>query len=59
LKSCDKTVGWASLMPAIVKDMIDAGTDGRWPDGDARVNGIVGGFMGVIGRALMHSRVLE
>jgi hypothetical protein len=46
-------------MPAIVKDMIDAGTDGRWPDGDARVNGIVGGFMGVIGRALMHSRVLE
>ena len=59
LKSCDGTVGWASLMSCIVTDMIDAGIDERWPHGAPSVNGIVIGFMGVIGSALVHSRVLD
>jgi hypothetical protein len=59
LKSCDGSVGWASLMPSIVADMILAGTSGSSPDGRSKVNGIVIGFMSVIGRALVHSRVLE
>ena len=60
LKSCDGTVGWASLMGKIVTDMIDADTIvGRWPDGRPKSNGIVIGFMGVIGSALVHSRVLD
>jgi hypothetical protein len=51
LQSCDKTYGWASLLPAIVTDMIEAG--------DTRNRGIVVGFMGLIGSALVHSRVLD
>jgi hypothetical protein len=42
LRSCDGTVGWAALLPAIVADMVRAG----------QVNGIVVGFMGVVGRML-------
>jgi hypothetical protein len=59
LKSCDGTVGWASLMSCIVKDMIGAGIEGRWPRGAPRVNGGVIGFMSVIGSAVTHSRVLD
>jgi hypothetical protein len=59
LKSCDKTYGWASLMPTIIADMIRAGAADVRPDGRPSVNGIVIGFMGVIGSALMHSRVLD
>ena len=59
LKSADKTVGWASLMQHIVADMIRAGTDGAHNDGTPKVNGIVIGFMGVIGSAVAHSRILE
>src|ERR1700694_6278346 len=59
LKSCDKTCGWASLMQTIVADMIRAGTAGARPDGTLGVNGIVIGFMSMIGRALVHSRVLD
>lgn len=59
LKSCDGSAGWASLMAHIVTDMINAGTAGRWPDGRPQGNGIVIGFMGVIGSALVHSRVLD
>ena len=46
-------------MSCIVTDMIDAGIDERWPHGAPSVNGIVIGFMGVIGSALVHSRVLD
>jgi hypothetical protein len=59
LKSCDKTCGWASLMPSITADMIRAGTTGSFANGYPRVNGIVIGFMRVIGSALVHSRVLD
>jgi hypothetical protein len=45
LKSCDKTYGWASLMASIVIDMIEAG--------DTKNTGIVVGFMGIIGHALV------
>ena len=50
LKSCDKTNGWASLLGPIVTDMIRAGP---------KRSGVVIGFMSVIGRALVHSRVLD
>jgi hypothetical protein len=59
LKSCDKTHGWASLMQSIVADMIRAGTAGSFPNGHQKVNGVVIGFMGVIGSAVVHSRVLD
>jgi hypothetical protein len=60
LKSCDGSVGWASLMGQIVTDMINAGTIvGRWPNGRPKSNGIVIGFMSVIGSAVTHSRVLD
>jgi hypothetical protein len=52
LKSCDGTVGWVSLLPAIMADMICAGTSGAWANGDPRVDGVVIGFASVIGRAL-------
>jgi hypothetical protein len=52
LKSCDGTVGWVSLLPHIVADMIRAGTNGTSVDGHPKVNGIVIGFMGVIGRTV-------
>ena len=43
LKSCDGTWGWAALVRWIVLDMIKAGPE---------TNGIIVGFMGVIGDAL-------
>jgi hypothetical protein len=49
LKTCDKSYGWPSLMQSITSDMIRAGSK----------NGIVIGFMGVIGSALARSPVLE
>jgi len=42
VKTCDKNYGWASLMQSITSDRIRAGSK----------NGIVIGFMGVIGSAL-------
>jgi hypothetical protein len=57
LKSCDKTNGWAALLQQIVVDMIDAGLTDR--DGRPSANGVVIGFMSVIGSALVHSRVLD
>jgi hypothetical protein len=39
--------------------MIDAGTAERWPDGAPKLDGIVVGFMSIIGSALVHSRVLD
>jgi hypothetical protein len=56
LKSCDKTNGWASLMQSIVADMIRAGPSGSFANGCPKVNGIVIGFMGVIGGGLAHTR---
>jgi hypothetical protein len=55
LKSCDGTNGWASLLTAIVRDMIGAGSAGTWPDGGVRINGVVVGFMGTIGQVLCIS----
>ena len=52
LRSCDGTAGWTSLLQEIVGDMIRAGPDGDFADGDPKVNGIVIGFMGQIGRAV-------
>jgi hypothetical protein len=45
MDSCDGTNGWATLLPNIVADMIRAGP----------ADGIVIGFMGVIGRAMCAS----
>jgi hypothetical protein len=59
LKSCDKTYGWQSLLQVIVADMIRAGTDGEFPNGYPKINGVVIGFMSVIGSAVTHSRVLD
>jgi hypothetical protein len=59
LKSCDKTYGWQSLLQCIVADMIREGTDGEFPNGFPTVNGVVIGFMSVIGSAVAYSRVLE
>jgi hypothetical protein len=52
LKSCNGTCGWATLPGQIVGDMIRAGTGGQFPDGQSKVDGIVTGFMSVIGDAL-------
>jgi hypothetical protein len=52
LKSCDGTVGWSTLLSEIAADMIRAGTNGAFPDGHLKVNGIVIGFMGTIGSFL-------
>jgi hypothetical protein len=52
LRSCDGTVGWVSLLPNIAADMIRAGTSGAFADGHPKVNGIVIGFMSVIGRTV-------
>jgi hypothetical protein len=46
-------------MSSIATDIIDAGIDKRWPDGALSVNGVVIGFMDVIGTAVAHSRVLD
>jgi hypothetical protein len=59
LRSNDKTYGWASLMACIVSDMIRAGATGKYRDGSLKVNGIVVGFMAVIGGAVAHSRILD
>jgi hypothetical protein len=40
------------LLPVIVADMIRAGTSGTWGNGQPTVNGVVIGFMAVIGRAV-------
>jgi hypothetical protein len=55
LKTCDGTNGWASLMGCIVTDMILAGPPADlWPDGRPHSNGVVVGFMSVIGKAVGH-----
>jgi hypothetical protein len=59
LKSCDKTYGWQSLLQQIVAEMICAGTNGAFPNGDPKVNGVIIGFMGVIGKAVAWSRFFE
>jgi hypothetical protein len=59
LKSCDKTYGWEALLPAIIADMIRAGTNGRLANGFPKINGVVIGFMNVIGAAVAHSRVRD
>jgi hypothetical protein len=59
LKSCDKTYGWQSLLSCIVDDMIIAGTSGEFPDGTPKVNGVVVGFMTIIGCAVSHSKILD
>ena len=56
LLSCDGTRGWSSLLGQIVADMIRAGTNGTFADGRPKVNGVVVGFMGGIGRALCSHR---
>jgi hypothetical protein len=55
LESCDGTNGWSSLLQQIVADMVRAGPCGTFADGHPKVNGIVIGFMGAIGRALAQS----
>ena len=52
LRTCDGTDGWSMLIGHIVADMIRAGTNGAYPDGHPKINGIVVGFMDVIGRRL-------
>ena len=52
LKSCDGSNGWRTLLSDIVGDMTRAGPSGRYPDGRPRINGIVIGFMTVIGGAV-------
>jgi hypothetical protein len=55
LQSCDGTVGWSALLPAIVADMIRAGTNGAFADGHPKINGIVIGFVGTLGRVINHA----
>ena len=52
LKSCDGSNRWRALLSDIVGDMTRAGPSGRYPDGRPRINGIVIGFMTVIGGAV-------
>ncbi len=52
LKSCDGSIGWAALMGIIAADMIRAGPTGAHVDGRPKINGVVIGFMRVIGEAL-------
>jgi hypothetical protein len=47
------------VLQAIVADMIRAGTSGQYPNGYPKVNGVVIGFMGVIGDAVAWSRCLD
>jgi len=59
LKSNDGTNGWAALLGSIVTDMINAGPmPERWGDGTPHANGLVIGFMRVIGITLCASRRL-
>jgi hypothetical protein len=53
LKTYDGSVGWSSLLGQIVADMIRAGPTGTFANGEPKVNGIVIGFMSIIGRALI------
>jgi len=46
-------------LPQIVADMIRAGPSGALPNGHPKVNGVVIGFMQVIGAAATHSTVLD
>jgi hypothetical protein len=55
LESCDGTHGWSSLLQNIVADVICAGPAGTYANGKPKTNGIVIGFMGVIGRAMCAS----
>ncbi|MGD0333911.1 MAG: hypothetical protein ABSA90_11740 [Xanthobacteraceae bacterium] len=55
LRSCDGTLGWVELLPAIVADMIRAGPSGAFADGHARIEGVVIGFMSEIGSALAEA----
>jgi hypothetical protein len=57
LKSCDGTVGWCTLLPQIVADMIRAGTSGTFADGSPKINGVVIGFASAIGRALCLAEI--
>jgi hypothetical protein len=59
LRSCDGTYGWQSLMACIVKSMISAElTALRQPRrADLKSNGIIVGFMSVIGTALNWQNV--
>jgi hypothetical protein len=51
LNSCDGSVGWSWLLASIVKDMIERGR--------LTSNGVVIGFMGVIGAALCYLHPLN
>ena len=53
LKSCDMTVGWGTLLPIIVADMVKAGPAFQWPNGRPKADGIIIGFMGVVTKAVM------
>lgn len=55
LRNCDSTVGWSGLLSQIAADMIRAGPSGVFADGHPRINGVVVGFMGAIGRALAEA----
>jgi hypothetical protein len=52
LRSCDRTVGWTSLLGQMVTDMIGAGPVETWPNGRAKASGLVIGFMRTISQAL-------
>ena len=53
LRSNDGTVGWTTLLGQIVTDMINAGPRAeRWPNGRPHANGLVIGFMKVLGEVL-------
>ena len=53
LKSNDGTVGWTTLLGQIVSDMINAGPSAeRLPGGKPHSNGLVLGFMRVLGQVL-------
>ena len=53
----DGTVGWSTLLPQIVANMIRAGTSGTFADGRPKINGVVIGFASAIGRALCMAEI--
>jgi hypothetical protein len=55
LNSCDGSVGWASLLQSITRDMIEREVTQERPTS----NGVVIGFMGVIGAALCYLHPLN
>jgi hypothetical protein len=55
LKSCDRTIGWTTLLGQIARDMIEVeSVNDRGPGATPRASGIVSGFMRAARRSALH-----